>query len=156
MALQIHSFLFTNGAFFLQHTHYFLPTNQSKLIIRSQSPSESSKPTKDFDSSALVSPSPKKPVSPGIGFGSSSSNLGKSSANTAPTGKKKQKGERERASIIRRSPIKKPAFVSENDEGEAKEQTKNESAFLLAWLGFGGVILIEGIALAASGMNICT
>ncbi|KAJ0099534.1 hypothetical protein Patl1_19937 [Pistacia atlantica] len=28
---------------------------------------------------------------------------------------------------------------------------KNESAFLLAWLGIGGVILLQGITLAASG-----
>ena len=68
------------------------------------------------------------------------------------TGKKKQKSRRERASIIRRSPLEKPAFLDKKGEEVAKEPTVNESALLLAWLGLGGVILVEGIALAASGM----
>ncbi|EPS74311.1 hypothetical protein M569_00445, partial [Genlisea aurea] len=32
-----------------------------------------------------------------------------------------------------------------------EELKKNESAFVLAWLGLGGIILIQGITLAASG-----
>lgn len=79
----------------------------------------------------------------GKGFGSGSSKR-----------KEKEKGggsrKRERASIIRRSPVEKPAFVSEQEQG-SKEQNNNESAFILAWLGFGSIILVEGIALAASG-----
>lgn len=42
-------------------------------------------------------------------------------------------------------------FLSEEDEAKAKEMGTNESAFVLAWLGLGGVILVEGLALAASG-----
>jgi len=72
-------------------------------------------------------------------------------ANSKKKQKQKQKGQRERASVIRRNPVEKPAFVSEEQEGKAKEEGKNESAFLLAMLGFGIVIFVEGIGLAASG-----
>lgn len=47
--------------------------------------------------------------------------------------------------------MEKPTFVSKEEEIKAKEQNKNESAFLLAWLGLGGIILLQGILLAASG-----
>lgn len=53
--------------------------------------------------------------------------------------------------MIRRSPVEKPVFLSQVDEKKVEEEKRNESAFLLAWLGLGGVILVEGIALAASG-----
>lgn len=47
--------------------------------------------------------------------------------------------------------MEKPAFLGKKGEEQAKEQTLNESAFLLTWLGLGCVILVEGIALASSG-----
>lgn len=83
------------------------------------------------------------------GFGSSSETGGGVSSK-----RKQKKGQRERASIIRRTPLEKPPFVSKQQQVGGKvneEESKNESAFLLAWLGFGVVILVEGISLAASG-----
>ena len=65
---------------------------------------------------------------------------------------KKKQSKTERASVIRRVPVQKPTFLSQKEEAQVKEQSRNESAFLLAWLGLGGVILVEGIALAASGI----
>ncbi|OMO98082.1 hypothetical protein COLO4_14153 [Corchorus olitorius] len=143
MALQIHTpSTFTNG---LYHRHVIFP--KPKFSIRSQKPTVDTEPTPEPTSST------KKPAAPGQGFGSpssSSSPPGKSGVSSSS--KKKQKGRRERASIIRRSPVEKPAFaVSKEEEAKAEEQRKNESAFLLAWLGLGGIILVQGIVLAASG-----
>ena len=70
---------------------------------------------------------------------------------TPVSNKKKSKNKRERASIIRRTPVEKPAFASAEDVEKAKEAGANESAFLLTWLGLGGIILVQGIILAASG-----
>ncbi|KAM7491731.1 hypothetical protein LguiA_034652 [Lonicera macranthoides] len=96
------------------------------------------------DTSSSPPPPPKKPNSAGLGFGT-------------PPKKKQQrqqpKGKRDRASIIRREPVEKLGFGSpKEDGGRSKEdQSENERAFLLAWLGLGSVIIIEGLLLAASG-----
>ena len=97
---------------------------------------------------------PKKSSSQGLGFGSSASSPPKENAtpvSTTTATKKKRKSKRERASIIRRSPVEKPAFSSVEDDAAAKEAGKNESAFLLTWLGLGVIILTQGIILSASG-----
>lgn len=89
-------------------------------------------------------PSDSIPSKTGVGFGPSNGN------NT----KRKQKGQRDRASsIIRRNPVEKPAFVSDQlqQQPQVQEESVVEKGFILAWLGFGSVILVEGIALAASG-----
>ncbi|EOY22931.1 hypothetical protein QUC31_007993 [Theobroma cacao] len=144
MALQIHTpSSFTNG---LYHRNFIFP--KPIFSIKSQ------KPTDDAEPSPEPSSTPKKPAAPGQGFGSSSPSSSSSlpsGKSSISSGKKKQKGKRVRASIIRRSPVEKPAFVSKEEEAKAEEQRKNESAFLLAWLGLGGVILVQGIVLAASG-----
>ncbi|XP_004309064.1 PREDICTED: protein LOW PSII ACCUMULATION 2, chloroplastic [Fragaria vesca subsp. vesca] len=117
--------------------HHLLPhlqcTKTVRLTVKSQTPTE---------------PSPevpaKKPSSQGLGFGSSAS----SGSNSSVSSKQKKGG---RASIIRRSPVEKPVLFSEVEEAKAKEMGSNESAFVVAWLGLGGVILVEGLALATSG-----
>ncbi|CAK8575364.1 unnamed protein product [Lathyrus sativus] len=103
------------------HHHSFSPI----LTIRSEKQSE---------------PSDSIPKSSGVGFGPSK-----------VKSKRKQKGQRERASIIRRNPVEKPALVSKQEPVQ-QEQGAYEKAFVLAWLGFGSVILVEGLALAASGI----
>ncbi|XP_004506611.2 protein LPA2, partial [Cicer arietinum] len=100
------------------------PSFSPILTIRSEKPSE---------------PSDSIPKNSGVGFGPSTTKR-----------KQQQKGQRERASsIIRRTPIEKPAFVSEQP---VQQNSANENAFVIAWLGFGSVILVEGLALAASGL----
>ena len=66
---------------------------------------------------------------------------------------KGKSGKRERAAIRRRTPVETPGFVSEQRVGNqpTEQQSTAESAFVFTWLGLGAVILVEGIALAASG-----
>ncbi|ESW03322.1 hypothetical protein PHAVU_011G004500 [Phaseolus vulgaris] len=104
-----------------------------RIAVRSQKSSS--------DSSSDDDSAPK-------GFGLSDT---ASTANARKNQKQKQKGQRERASVIRRTPLEKPNFASEEQKGKPQEEGKNESAFLLAMLGFGIVIFVEGIGLAASG-----
>ncbi|CAI9092074.1 OLC1v1027221C1 [Oldenlandia corymbosa var. corymbosa] len=125
--------------------------SSSSSSASTSEPSKSTESTTSSSSSAVAPPPPqKKPNSAaGLGFGSSAVSTKTSSPPTVS--KKKQKGKRERASVIRRAPLEKPSFAAQNDEGKAKEQSQNESAFLLAWLGLGAIILVQGLVLAASG-----
>ncbi|CAK9318352.1 unnamed protein product [Citrullus colocynthis] len=151
MALQIlhHSpSSFTRKPYHLPNPSLHFPS-KPKFIIKSQNSSESEKPISKIVDDAPLATSSKPSTSSPQGFGSSSPQS--TTTNKSNPKAVKQKGKRRRASIIRRSPVEKPVFVGEVDEEAAKEQSRNESYFLLTWLGLGAVILVEGIVLAASG-----
>ncbi|GAB2261730.1 hypothetical protein Droror1_Dr00002727 [Drosera rotundifolia] len=105
-------------------------------------------------SSSSSTPEPDMPVpSSGQGFGPRS-------AQNRPSKNKGKGAKRESEKVIRRAPIvKQPELLGlgRNEGGETKgkgkrkESSRGEDVFLLAWLGLGGVILVEGVTLAASG-----
>ncbi|OVA19527.1 hypothetical protein BVC80_9051g20 [Macleaya cordata] len=127
-------------------TIHIFPTKTRFTVRATESSSGDSEPTNggtQLESSSVLTP-PKKSNKTGVGFGSSSS--------TETKDNKKKPRSRERATIVRRSPLQKPSFLSNKKEAQiTQEQSRNESAFLLTWLGLGSLILIEGIALSASG-----
>ncbi|KAK9665642.1 hypothetical protein RND81_14G125700 [Saponaria officinalis] len=120
------------------------PTNQkfTKTIIFSQN---SPKPTTKND--PITKPIP----SSGLGFGPAQQP--KPDPSPSSSGKMKNKGRRGRDGIIRRTPVEKPAFLMDKKGVEEKsdEPTLNENAFLLTWLALGILILVQGLALSASG-----
>ncbi|XP_050226164.1 protein LPA2 [Mercurialis annua] len=141
MALHIHSPSYLINKKSNHHPLLYSPP-KFKFTVQSQTPTPDPEP-------GSASPATEKPTPPGLGFGPSTTN----NPASVSSKKKKQKGKRERASIIRRTPLEKPTFASQEiGEDKANEQSRNESAFLLAWLGLGGIILIQGLVLAASGL----
>ncbi|KAK1415359.1 hypothetical protein QVD17_31140 [Tagetes erecta] len=122
-------------------SHRHLPHRTAIKAQNSSSSSSSSSPESSESINETSSTAPNSATTP-LGFGSSST--------SSP--EKKQKGKKERSRIIRRQPVETPKFVSQQKEqGVSNEQGANERAFLLAWLGLGSIIIVEGIALAASG-----
>uniref|UniRef100_A0A166A2L3 Uncharacterized protein n=1 Tax=Daucus carota subsp. sativus TaxID=79200 RepID=A0A166A2L3_DAUCS len=144
MSLILHSsptFHFNASNLFLNKSPHLSFSKPSRLSIKSE---DSSDQSSDDASSTVV---PPKSSSTGLGFGSSA-------ASPSPT--KKKQGKRERAAVIRRDPVEKPKFAALRDESELKEQGQNEQAFLLAWLGLGSIIFVQGILLAVSGIYFMT
>eukprot|EP00268_Persea_americana_P040249 TRINITY_DN3990_c1_g1_i1.p1 TRINITY_DN3990_c1_g1~~TRINITY_DN3990_c1_g1_i1.p1 ORF type:complete len:214 (-),score=59.81 TRINITY_DN3990_c1_g1_i1:194-835(-) len=121
-------------------------------VVRSEASSEKEeeeeeKKEKESNKSSSISISPsqsKSSTEKSLGFGSSSS--------SSSSRKHKKKKNRQRATVIRRSPVEKPSPFSSQADSQPQQQTANENAFLLTWLGLGFLILVEGIALAASGL----
>ncbi|GAB4858737.1 hypothetical protein Ancab_010211 [Ancistrocladus abbreviatus] len=147
MALPLQSSSFITKPHLLLHTPFHSITKPKFTVISKDSSTANDDQTVEPTSNTTPT---KKTLSPGQGFGSSSELSAKSTPSPSIS-KRKQKGKRERASIVRRAPVEKPSFLDKKDEKQGEERSRNESAFLLAWLALGALILVEGIALAASG-----
>ncbi|KAF5795223.1 putative protein LOW PSII ACCUMULATION 2 [Helianthus annuus] len=127
---------FPSSSIFITYSHksqHYLPYQTAIKAQNSSSTPPEQQPTESTNETAATP----------VGFGSVST--------SSPA--KKQKGKKERSRIIRREPVETPKFVTQQKEQGAsdEQQGSNERAFLLTWLGLGSLIIVEGIALAASG-----
>ncbi|KAI3871997.1 hypothetical protein MKW92_043339 [Papaver armeniacum] len=138
---------------FLHKPSFHLPfQTKIRLVVKatesSSSSSESeSKPEQESSSSSVLTSSPKNTNKTGLGFGYSSSSSNE-------TNKKKPGKNRERAAVIRRTPLQKPSYLTDKNKKEKQvsvQQGGVEGAFVLTWLGLGSLIIIEGLTLSASG-----
>ncbi|KAJ0538758.1 putative protein LOW PSII ACCUMULATION 2 [Helianthus annuus] len=131
---------FPSSSIFITYSHksqHYLPYQTAIKAQNSSSTPPEQQPTESTNETAATP----------VGFGSVST--------SSPA--KKQKGKKERSRIIRREPVETPKFVTQQKEQGAsdEQQGSNERAFLLTWLGLGSLIIVEGIALAASGTVVC-
>uniref|UniRef100_A0A7N0V7H3 Protein LOW PSII ACCUMULATION 2, chloroplastic n=1 Tax=Kalanchoe fedtschenkoi TaxID=63787 RepID=A0A7N0V7H3_KALFE len=114
------------------------PLNQVSLPPRSRKPKLlliKCQEAEEASDEAAAADAP--PGSSGVGFGPS----------TAP----KQKRAGRAAVIRRRAPVQQQPIAPRPAAGDQDEKGRNESAFLVTWLGLGVVILAQGLTLSASG-----
>ncbi|XP_068655301.1 protein LPA2 [Aristolochia californica] len=118
-----------------------------RVSVRRTTRAQADSEDRDEQASVTVSSPPTK--SKGLGFGSPVNSSGSTQKENEKGSKKKRN--RERASVVRRTPIEKPSLLSPEKDSDSDLQKTNEGAFLLTWLGLGILIFIEGIVLSASG-----
>ncbi|KAG9454531.1 hypothetical protein H6P81_007435 [Aristolochia fimbriata] len=136
----------------LRSPRYYRHCFVNRRRTRAQAEGEDTGATRPPDQQASVTVSSPSTKSKGLGFGSSVEDSSSVSTRKDKERGSKKKGSRDRASVVRRTPIDKPPLLSpDKDTQSEKQQSTNEGAFLLTWLGLGILIFVQGIVLAASG-----
>ena len=145
MALQIHPSL--SSSLFKKT----LPSSPS-LDIKKTHQTQNQIKTSQVIQPHLIKNPPQSPLVEGLGRNHLQQQLQAKQVGVGVK-KKRKRNRRGRASIAWRTPVEKPGFTRQEYEATFKEISRNENAFILAWLGLGGIILVEDLVLAASGMS---